>query len=133
MANDQERNESAPRSGRLEELLNVQKKMLLHTRITTVFNMLLSVVLLVAVVMTIHWMSAKVEHVESSLTAIDQMVDDATVLIDNANTMVTDNADTVAETVEKLNEVDIEGLNEAIDNLNTAIQPLSNFAGLFQR
>jgi len=126
-------NESATHNEHLEELILVQKKMLLHTKVTTVFNMVLCLVLLAVIITTTRWISAKVEHVESSLTAIDQLVDDAGVLIENTNTMVTDNADTVAETVQKLNEVDIETLNEAIENLNTAIEPLSNFAGLFQR
>lgn len=126
-------NESAPHSEHLEELIRVQRKMLLHTRVTTGINMLLCLVLLAVVLTATRWMSAKVEHVESSLTAIDQLVDDAGVLIENTNTMVTDNADTVAETVQKLNEVDIETLNEAIENLNSAIEPLSRFAGLFQR
>ena len=126
-------NESAMHSEHLDELVRVQKKMLLHTKITTGINMALCLVLLVLIVTATFWVSAKVEHVESSLTAIDQLVDDAGILIENTNTMVTDNADTVAETVQKLNEVDIETLNEAIENLNKAIEPLSNFAGLFQR
>ena len=143
---DQNRMELPPKDERLEELLDVQKKMLRHTRIITWFNLLLGFVLLAAVVLTIRWTSAKIDHVEDSLTAIDKLVDDASVLIDNGNTLidssntlivnsnelVTENADTVEETLQKLNEVDIEGLNEAIDSLNKAIQPLTRLAGIFQ-
>lgn len=126
-------NESAMHSAHLEELVQMQRQMLRHTKITTGINMALCLVLLVLIVSATFWVSAKAGQVESSLAAIDQLVDDAGVLIENTNTMVTDNADTVAETVQKLNEVDIETLNAAIENLNTAIEPLSNFAGLFQR
>ena len=122
MTMEQKTNGSEPRLEQWEELLKVQKKMLLHTRITTLFNILLSVVLLVAVVMTIRWTNTKIEHMENSLTEIDRLVDDAGVLIDNTNAMVTENADAVAETVQKLNEVDFAGLNDAIGYLNTAIQ-----------
>lgn len=134
-------------SERTEELLQVQKKMLVHTRITMAVNTLLSLVLLVVIVVAIHWISTEADHVESSLAAIDQMVEDAGtliantntivgdagILIENTNTMVTENADNVEETIQKLNEVDIEGLNDAIGNLNAAIQPLAEFASLFQR
>jgi len=123
----------APQSEHLEELIRVQKKMLLHTRIATAFNMVLCLVLLGIIIASTRWLSVKAEQVETTLTAVDQMVEDAGVLIESTNTLVTDNADTVAETVQKLNEVDIETLNDAISNLNTAIEPLSNFASLFQR
>ena len=123
----------APQSEHLEELIRVQKKMLLHTRIATAFNMVLCLVLLGIIIASTRWLSVKAEQVETTLTAVDQMVEDAGVLIESTNTLVTENADTVAETVQKLNEVDIETLNDAISNLNTAIEPLSNFASLFQR
>ena len=117
-----EKNEMEPQGGQWEELLKVQKKVLLHTRITTIFNILLSLALLAAVVMTVHWTNEKIEHMESSLAAIDRLVEDAGTLVESTNTMVTDNADAVTETVQKLNEVDFEGLNDAIGHLNTAIQ-----------
>lgn len=126
-------NGAAPQSEHLEELIRVQKKMLLHTRIATAFNLALCLVLLGVIIAATRWLSVKAEQVETTLTAVDQMVEDAGVLIENTNTLVTENADTVAETVQKLNEVDIETLNDAISNLNTAIEPLSNFASLFQR
>lgn len=143
---EQNRIEPASAVEPMEELIGMQKRMLLHARITTLCSLALSLALLIAVVVSMRWIHEKIDHAESSLTAIDQLVEDAGarleaagalmdstgVLIDNANTMVTDNAVTVAETVEKLNEVDIEGLNEAIDSLNTAIEPLTKFANLFR-
>ena len=94
---------------------------------------------------------AVINHVQESLTQVDELVadastliqdstdqinalvGDATILIDNANTMILDNTDAVSETVRKLNAVDFERLNKAIQDLDDAIQPLASFANLFKR
>jgi hypothetical protein len=46
--------------------------------------------------------------------------------------MVENNTEAITETVQKLNNVDFETLNNAIKNLNDAIEPLARFAGMFK-
>ena len=125
----------------LNELIENQRKLVRQARLTSAVNLIIGLVLIAALVTVIP----RVRHVETSLSEIDQlvedagvligntntMVEDASVLIENTNTMVTDNTDAVSEAVQKLNDVDFDTLNDAIENLNTAIEPLAGLAGLF--
>jgi hypothetical protein len=144
---------AAPRTQEdlLAELLSYQKKEVRHARITTICGIVLAAVLLVALFSFMPKVLAVINHVQESLTQVDELVadagvliqdsteqinalvGDATVLIDNANTMITDNTDAVSETVRKLNAVDFEKLNKAIADLDAAIEPLASFASIFKR
>jgi hypothetical protein len=135
----------------LAELLSYQKKEVRHARITTICGIVFAAVLLVALFSIMPKVLAVINHVQESLTQVDELVadastliqdstdqinalvGDATILIDNANTMILDNTDAVSETVRKLNAVDFERLNKAIQDLDDAIQPLASFANLFKR
>ena len=68
----------------------------------------------------------------ASLAEVDTLIGEAGTLINNTNSMVETNTDAVTDTIQKLNEVDFEGLNSAIQNLNDVVEPLSNFARMFQ-
>ena len=113
----------ADRQAAFEELLALQKKLVRQSRMSSVINLVLGIVVILCLALLIPQARAEIGHIESSLTEIDALVEDAGTLIDSANTMVTDNTEAVTETVQKLNEVDFEGLNEAIGNLNDAIAP----------
>ena len=69
---------------------------------------------------------------QASLAEVDALIGEAGTLINNTNSMVETNTDAVTDTIQKLNEVDFEGLNSAIQNLNDVVEPLSNFARMFQ-
>ena len=163
MNTDTMNNASAKTEELLEALLAAQKKAARQTRFAMAANLILSAVLIVIIALAATQIHAQLSHAQESLTEVDALIADAEVLIENANTMVTDNSDAVTDTVnklntvaadaevlienantmvtdntdavtetlQKLNTVDIESLNEAIANLNAAIQPLSNLANLF--
>ena len=135
----------------LAELLSYQKKEVRHARIITVCGIVLAVLLLIALVSIVPKTLTVFNHVQESLTRVDelvadagtliqdstaqinQLVGDAAELIDNTNTMITDNTDAITQTVRKLNAVDFEKLNKAISDLDAAIEPLVNFAKMFKR
>ena len=117
----------------LSELLASQKKMIRLTRISFIVNIIFGVILIAAVLILVPQLRAELEHAENSLTQIDALAADAGVFIKNANSMITENTDEVAGAVKKLSETDIEGLNQAIENLNKAVEPLVSLAGLFSR
>lgn len=117
----------------LSELLASQKKMIRLTRISFIVNIIFGVILIAAVLILVPQLRAELEHAENSLTQIDALAADAGVFIKNANSMITENTDEVAGAVQKLSETDIEGLNQAIENLNKAVEPLVSLAGLFSR
>ena len=59
---------------------------------------------------------------EESLDSVDTMAD-------KINTLVGENTDGLLKTVERLNEIDLEKLNQSIDDLNRVIAPLAKFFG----
>ncbi len=135
----------------LAELLSYQKKAVRHSRIISICGIALAVLLLIALVSIVPKTLAVFDHVQESLSRVDELaadagtlirdstaqinslVGDATELIDNANTVIIDNTDAITQTVRKLNAVDFEKLNKAISDLDAAIEPLVNFARMFKR
>lgn len=70
--------------------------------------------------------SPAVEGLDQSMEGIDEMVS-------GINSLVTDNSENLAEAIEKLNSIDFETLNKAIQELETTVEPLSKFLGAFNR
>ncbi|MBQ4384128.1 MAG: hypothetical protein II795_06580 [Firmicutes bacterium] len=64
---------------------------------------------------------------------ISTMVTSITKTSQNLDKLVTDNTKTINESVEKISKIDFETLNKAIQDLATSVEPLANFARLFQR
>jgi len=123
----------------LRELLVYQKKELRHTRFVFMVNLILTLLLAITLAVVVPHVLKLVNEADATLSEVNVLVDDANemvgqaqVLIENANTMVTENTEAVTETVQKLNAVDFDSLNEAIRNLNDATAPLANFARKFQ-
>ncbi len=135
----------------LARLLSGQEKEARHARITSAASIALIVMILVVLVTLVPRAVSLIDHLQTSLDAVDALVteagslieetsgdftrlaDSASELIGNANTMITDNTDAVTETVRKLNEVDFDKLNKAIADLESAVEPLANLANLFRR
>ena len=49
--------------------------------------------------------------------------------VDNINTLTVQATDNLSETMERINSIDLEKLNTAIDNLNSTIEPMAQFFG----
>ncbi len=67
------------------------------------------------------------DDIETATVKLNSVLDEASVLIENTNTMVESNTDAITETVQKLNNVDFEALNKAIQDLSTIVGSLSRF------
>ncbi len=61
---------------------------------------------------------------QGSLTGIDEMVG-------NVNDLVENNTEAITESIEKLNNVDFETLNQSISELHSILEPIANFFGQF--
>ncbi len=137
--------QSREQSDLLQQLITLQKKELRNARLTA----LACVVLIAAALFTVGTLVPRaislIGHLESSLTELDTLATNASEmmaetgntirevdgLVRNANRVVVDNTETVTEAVGKLNSIDFEGLNTAIDGLATAVEPLAKLGGLF--
>lgn len=78
-----------------------------------------------------------VTQTEESLSGLDTLAEKAGESLDgiddlvgNANQIVVDNSEALDETIAKMNEIDFEKLNQAIDDLAKVVAPL---ASLFKR
>ena len=138
----------------LKALVEEQKKTTLFLRILAVLTaVLLAAVLLTAVIIVpkmnrtlkqaqtvmadvevlaeatnaaLEGIPGLLEQCQISLGGIDEMVG-------NVNKLVEDNTEAITESIEKLNGVDFETLNQSIDELHSILEPIANFFGKFSR
>ena len=96
----------------VEKLLADQKKLLHRATIAIVAVLVLVGALLIAVLILAPRAAAVLQHMEDSLVEIDT-------LVNNANSLVSDNTEAVGNAVNRINSVDFEGLNQGINNLVT--------------
>ena len=67
-----------------------------------------------------------------SLRDIDEMVADMSEASANINKLVNDNAEPLSQAVTNMSNVDFEGLNKAIADLQTTVGPMASFFGRFK-
>ncbi len=69
-------------------------------------------------------MSGTMRQLSATMNGIDQMVG-------NVNTLVEDNMDAVGEALSKVQEIDIDKLNESIARMSDVLGPLANISNFF--
>lgn len=115
----------------LSELLKYEKKELRQGRIASLANMILVVAVLIALAVLLPRAMEVFTHIETSMTEVDELIRDAGMLIHNTNDLVEDNADALTDTVERMQSVDFDKLNQAITDLQEAVTPLVEFSRFF--
>ena len=134
-------------AAQMEKLIGLQRKTLRQTRITALAFLTLLIVTVLALAYALPKIMALASHADEVLTTTAElaaavgdfveetrpMIEDVSALVANANDLVLDNTEAVSDAVTKLNDIDIERLNEAIDGLATAVQPLARLGELFSR
>jgi methyl-accepting chemotaxis protein len=88
----------------LRQLLVYQKKEVRQTRLATFINILLVLAVLAALALLVPRTLNLADRVETSLGEVNRLTASAQELIDNANTMVTDNTEAITETIRDLND-----------------------------
>jgi methyl-accepting chemotaxis protein len=129
-----------------EKLYDLVKKQLFYQRISTCcIAGILLVAIIVAVVM-VPKVNKTVDHVneaiaqvntvankaEKSLENVDVMVEGIIKATDNMNSLVEENAEEITQATKSMSEIDFEGLNKAISDLQTAVAPLVTFFSKFR-
>ena len=109
----------------LRQLLAYQKREARNSRITACISVFLALVVLAALALLVPRALKLVEGVENTIAKVDLMTDSAEELVGNANDMILKNTDAVTETVQKLNELDFDSLNNAIHDLENTVRPLA--------
>lgn len=78
---------------------------------------------------TLQNMDAVMENLEDITSDLAQS--DLQQMIADVDGMVSSSEKSVRDALDKINRIDIDTLNQAIQNLNDTVEPLANFFGLF--
>lgn len=130
----------------LEQLVENSKKQLFYSRIASLsvtilaFAVAVSLLLVVPkVLVTVQEVNAvigtsmeTVELANTAIKSVTQMSGSITDMGENMDAFITDNAQAVAEIMTKIEAVDFEGLNSAIQDLGDVIEPLAKFFRIMQ-
>ena len=69
---------------------------------------------------------------ETAVTQISAMSESITATSTNLNTFITDNSQMLTDAVTNMNSIDYDKLNQAITDLQTAVEPFANFMSRFK-
>ncbi len=117
----------------LAEMRDLSKKRLFFQRIATcclagVFLTVFTACLIVVpkAMTTLTNINNAAVKAGSSLDDIDTMTEDITTATNNLNELVSNNSVKLTDAVTSLSQIDFEGLNKAITDLQTAVGPMAN-------
>ena len=125
-----------------QELL---KKILFYARIRTAVVLVVAILLVLCGILIVpkaigtinqanQIMEQATETISLANTAIESVTTMSQSITDmgtNMDTFITDNGESVEAVMTKLEEIDFEGLNTAIEDLGDVVEPLAKFFGKF--
>ena len=118
----------------LTEIRDLSKKRLFYQKISTCCIAGMLAILILCVLIVIPKVSTTLSHInsvatkaETSIESIDKMTDSILKASENMNKLVDDNGENLAAAVKSLSEIDFEGLNKAISDLQDAVGPMAAF------
>jgi len=120
----------------LKELRNNSKKQSFYAKLAACFTGGIFVVVAIAAIVVLPQVKNTVNRVNTLADRAETTIDDAEVMIDsltetsnNANEMIANNSDNFAESMENLANLDFDGLNQAISDLQDAVGPFAKLFG----
>ena len=130
----------------LQELVRLETSRLRHARFATFICIVLVAALAVMGVVygprlasllenaedTVVKISALTEDAEDLAKNVKTLTSDANHMVQNINRVVINNTKAVTDALEKLNSIDFERLNEAVNDLADTVAALSNLTSIFR-
>ncbi len=123
----------------LEEIKRLSKKQVRWQRLSSLCIMGALVALVIVLFILIPRVLTTLDHlnlvatkIESSIEDIDVMVSEMTDASKNLNELVGDNSTALTDAIEKMANVDYDGLNKAIQDLQDAVGPMATFFNRFK-
>lgn len=125
----------------MDELIKYSKKQLFYARVRTLASivtaggLVICLFILMPVVLDsaakanaiMEQASETIVLADTALESITEMSDSITEMGDSMDTLIMENAESVEAVMKKIEAVDFEGLNSAIKDLGTVIEPLAKF------
>lgn len=113
-------------TGILEELRVLQKKHLFYQRVSCI----LILVFVVASLSVLPGIFRTLAMVQDTLETSNAAIEQAKTTLEDVSGFVTEGSDNLATAMQKIEGIDIDGLNEAISDLGAIVEPM---ARLFRR
>lgn len=137
---EKEKNETAEvqktSDDQLSELIKIGKKQLFYQKVTTSCIAGMLVVLIIAVGIMIPRVSTTLSHInsvtqkaEKSLENVDTMTTSVSTSAGNFDKLLNDNGEKLTSSIKSISEIDFEGLNKAISDLESAVGPIAKLFG----
>lgn len=127
------------------EMVKMQKKDAMGQKLTAYATIAIFVAVLIALLMivprviillddiskTVKNADTAVSQVQNSISELDAAIADMDTMVTNIDDLVVTNTDSLNEAVQKLNDIDFDTLNKAINDFSATVEPLANFFGRF--
>lgn len=141
MEEEQKNEINGGQSSLLEQMVENSRKQLFYSRIASLSVTVLAIAVVISLLLVVPKALATVQKVNAAIgtsmetvelantaiKSVTQMSDSITEMGENMDAFITDNAQAVAEVMSKIEAVDFEGLNTAIQDLGDVIEPLAKF------
>ncbi|WP_026523183.1 MULTISPECIES: hypothetical protein [unclassified Butyrivibrio] len=125
---------------------NVNEKILKFQKLQTFCTAGIFVVILIAVIMVVpravklldqaqsvaEGAMSTLEKADSTLADISEMADSIEQTGEDMNKLIKDNESTLTESLDKMSQIDFDGLNKAITDLQDAVGPFASFMNKFR-
>ena len=129
----------------MTELVKNLRKQLFHARLRTLASIVIAAGIIIFLIMAVPAIlkttaqandimakaSETITLANAAIESVTEMSTSITSMGENMDTFITENAESVATVMEKIEAVDFEGLNSAIEDLGAVIEPLAKFFNLF--
>lgn len=120
----------------LSELIKIGKKQLFYQKVATSCIAGMLVVMIIAVAVMIPRVSTTLTHInsvatkaETSLENVNTMTNSVSTSAGNFDKFLNDNSEKLTSSIKSISEIDFEGLNKAITDLQSAVGPLAKLFG----
>ncbi len=120
----------------LKDLRSSAKKQSFYAKLSACFTGGIFVVVIVVVLVilpqvrhTVDRVNTLADRAEVTMDNADAMIESVTETSENANVMIVNNLDNFTESMENLSNLDLEGLNQAISDLQDAVGPFAKLFG----
>ena len=139
MAENEINNQNEMGDALLAEIKELTKKQVRWQRISSLcIAGMLAVVIVVAYILvpkcvaTLIYVNTTAQKAEESLVEIDAMVAEMEDASKNLNNLIDANEKSLTEAIQEMSNVDYEGLNKAIKDLQDSVSPLASFFNKFR-
>ena len=116
------------------------KRILRCVRVCTVLLALLLAVSVVTAAVVVPPALRALSHAADTLSRVDTLSETAEAALtaanaaaESANRLVADNADAISDAMTKINAIDFDALNKAINDLADIVEPLARVSNFFNR